>query len=415
VPRSPHGHLRSAAHCPAPALQPLRDVKEQNVKLHAVNYLAVILAVLFISRPTPARAGCDIQSTAQSPKLTYVHGSCSTSTDAQQACINLVAGLEGYTADDCSLWSFETAGIPTTMWGGGWWCVPKAPIGTCPSGIFYFGAFYVLRYYASAHPLPLAQCGNCNGVSDPINPANSEVYTTEVDIKDQGSALTFRRFYNSSDTNGGDLGAGWRHSFGRSIRPKYSSLSYQPYQQTNPDNSYTYADAATACTNGFASIRARISTWLNATASYVNGVCLVSQNGVNVGTLPLFVFQSQTPSDQVPIVNALVGPTLTGFDVTRDDGQLVSFFLNGSAIVAPPAIGLRLQQTGNGYTVTDESDNVETYDANGTLLSVTGRAGVVQTMSYDGSGRLSSVTDSFGHSLTLSYDTQGRLASVARQ
>jgi len=98
--------------------------------------------------------------------------------------------------------------------------------------------------------------------------------------------------------------------------------------------------------------------------------------------------------------------------VTRDDGQLISFTLQGGSIVAPPSIGLKLQQTSSGYTLTDQNDNAETYDANGKLLSLTNRAGVVQTMNYDGSGRLGTVTDSFGHRLSLSYDSQGRVSSV---
>ena len=386
------------------------------MKLHAVNYLAVVLAVFFISRSTAAQAGCDVQSTLEAPQSTFVRGACATSADAQQACINLVVGLGGYTADDCGGGSGSYAGIPFNWWGGGWWCSPKAPIGTCPSHVFYFGAFYVLSYYVSAQPLPLAQCATCNGVSDPINPANAEVYTTEGDIKGQDSGLAFERFYNSTDANGSDLSAGWRHSYSRSIQPKYSGIIYQPYLQSDANKSPTYTDAATACTSGFSAIRPKISPWQNATASYVNGECLVSQGGVNLGRLPLFAFQSQPPSSQVPsIVQALAGPTLTGLDVSRDDGELISFSIQGSSIATPPSIDLKLQQTSSGYTLTDESDSVETYDSNGKLLSVTTRAGVVQTMTYDSSRRLSAVTDSFGHQLSLSYDSQGRLSSVTKQ
>jgi YD repeat-containing protein len=75
---------------------------------------------------------------------------------------------------------------------------------------------------------------------------------------------------------------------------------------------------------------------------------------------------------------------------------------------------MKLQQTSSGYRLTDANDNIEVYDGTGRLLSVTSRAGVVQTLSYDGSGRLSAVTDTFGHSLSLSYDSQGRLSSVSQ-
>jgi YD repeat-containing protein len=72
----------------------------------------------------------------------------------------------------------------------------------------------------------------------------------------------------------------------------------------------------------------------------------------------------------------------------------------------------RLQQTGSGYTLTDANDTAEAYDANGRLVTVTSRAGVVQTLTYNGSDSLANVTDSFGHSITIGYDSLGRLSSV---
>jgi YD repeat-containing protein len=99
----------------------------------------------------------------------------------------------------------------------------------------------------------------------------------------------------------------------------------------------------------------------------------------------------------------------------RDDGQLISFPVNGTSITAPPSINLKLQQTASGYMLADANDTIEVYDPNGKLLTVTSRAGVVQTMSYDTLGRLSGVTDSFGHRFTLSYDSQNRLITVTLQ
>jgi YD repeat-containing protein len=103
---------------------------------------------------------------------------------------------------------------------------------------------------------------------------------------------------------------------------------------------------------------------------------------------------------------------LLGYDVIRDDGQLVRFVLSGGTAVAPPSISFQLQQTANGLTLTDDSDDVEAYDTNGKLQSITKRTGIAQTMSYDGLGRLETVTDTVGRSLTLAYDAQGRLLSV---
>jgi YD repeat-containing protein len=83
--------------------------------------------------------------------------------------------------------------------------------------------------------------------------------------------------------------------------------------------------------------------------------------------------------------------------------------------VGPPGANLVIPVTSNGYALNDANNNVERYDANGRLISVTNRAGVVQTMNYDASGHLSSVVDSFGRSLTFNYDSQNRLVSVTRQ
>jgi YD repeat-containing protein len=254
---------------------------------------------------------------------------------------------------------------------------------------------------------PQPQCGptpNC--VKDPINPASGAVYDTIVDLPSPANSLSFKRYYNSSDVSPTYLNPGWRHSFSRSIQPRYASLDYLPYTP-NADNSSLYTDEATACTSGFAEIKAGVSTWANASASYANGVCALSVGSTQIGTLTIHytIWPSPNPS-------ALI---LVGFDALRDDGQLVSFNLQNSALVAPPGIPLQMQQTASGYTLTDPSDTVETYDSTGKLMSVTSRTGVVQTMNYDTSARLSTVTDNFGHQLTLSYDRQGRLSSVTRQ
>jgi YD repeat-containing protein len=124
--------------------------------------------------------------------------------------------------------------------------------------------------------------------------------------------------------------------------------------------------------------------------------------------LPIFYNSPPTPAPGTSVIN--------GYDAIRDDGQLIRFIVDGSgAIINPPGSNLTLQKTASGFTVTDGSDNVEQYDTNGKLLSVTSRTGVVQTMSYDGSGRLSGIGDSFGHQLILNYDGQDHLSSVTRQ
>jgi YD repeat-containing protein len=273
------------------------------------------------------------------------------------------------------------------------------------------GRFYTVDtgFYATARSLTASECGpypNC--VGEPINPATGAVYNTKQDIREEtnvGNSINFSRSYNSLDRGLGDLSTGWRHSFSRSINPNQSVPTYDPYVAGNPDYSPLYGDAASACTGGFPQIQSRVPNWASASASYVNGVCILSKSGVNIGTLPIRYSSADVPAP---------GSSAIGYDVTRDDGQLIRFTIQNGQIVAPPGITMKLQMAGSGYTLIDENDSVETYDGNGKLLSVTSRAGVAQTMSYDSSGRLSGVTDSFGHGLSLSYDTQGRLSSVTR-
>ena len=262
------------------------------------------------------------------------------------------------------------------------------------------------QVYVSALFQPLAQCGQaCNAVGHPINPASGAVYDSAPDFNRVHTSM-FQRFYNSTDISAVNISTGWRHTFTRNVKPKYAGSQYQSYG-SGSDNSSLYNDEALACTSGFAEVKGRVSTWTNASASYSNGACVLSIGATQIGTLPILYTSPPTPNPA-----SLV---LIGFEARRDYGQLVTFTVNGSAISAPPGISMRLQQTSTGYTLIDTNDNVELYDSNGRLLSVTTRAGVVQTMNYDSAGHLTAISDNFGHSITPNYDAQGRLLSVTRE
>jgi len=75
----------------------------------------------------------------------------------------------------------------------------------------------------------------------------------------------------------------------------------------------------------------------------------------------------------------------------------------------------RLAEGGGATTgwrlVTDASD-VELYDAQGRLSSITKRNGHVHTVAYDANGRVASVADTFGRTLALAYDVNGRLGTL---
>jgi len=240
-------------------------------------------------------------------------------------------------------------------------------------------------------------CPDC--VVDPINPGIGNVFQTEDDIR--AGAIVFRRFYNSEDAAGGTGGTGWRHSYGRYVSSVYqiASLSY-PGQGTTI--TAQYATPSDACAQGFSTIRTSVSTWQNALATYNNGVCVLSTpSGVVVGTVPI---QAYPPAakPQSPLE----------YDAVRDDGQVLRYTPQNGTLNSQPGNRVRLISTASGFSVTDEEDNVEAYNAQGVLQSITTRAGVVQTLSYGTNGQLTGIADTFGNTLSLGYDTQGYLATT---
>lgn len=262
-------------------------------------------------------------------------------------------------------------------------------------------------YFSKVSPPSNTQCGSiCNGVRDPIDPVTGAMYDTETDMDSQSKTIGFGRLYNTTDGTASSISKGWRHSFSRSVKANNGVPLYSPYAANDPDNSSLYDDAASACTSGFAQVQSRTANWSGATASYLNGVCILTKSGVSIGILSIFFASPNLPTPSQSTV---------GYDVTRDDGQLIRFTIQNGQIVAPPSIGLKLQVVNNGYSIMDVGDNVEVYGADGKLQSITTRSGVTKTMSYDSSGRLSGVADNFGHRLILTYEGQNRLLSVESQ
>ena len=341
---------------------------------------------------------------------------CNQSSANQNICQSAFnCASPGYTCNVVVVGAPTCISFPSVATGTGtWWRWTYSNPSNGDNGTFYPTAPTVgyqanpagCQVYVSALVSPAAQCGpSCNGVGHPINPGSGAVFDS---FSDNSAATTniFKRFYNSTDSSGADISLGWQHSFTRHIVPQYSSTLVKPYV-ASPDNSSLYNDEAVACISGFANIKARVSAWASATANYVNGACIVSVGSTPISTFPIWYTSTPTPAPGTSVLN--------GYDVFRDDGQLIHFFVNGGVLTAPPTVSLQLSATASGFTITDANDNTEQYNANGKLLSISSRAGVVQTMNYDASGRLSSVTDNFGHQLTLSYGTQNRLISVTRQ
>lgn len=100
----------------------------------------------------------------------------------------------------------------------------------------------------------------------------------------------------------------------------------------------------------------------------------------------------------------------------RADGRTIHFTLQGSTWLPDADVTERLEQLPDGWKLTTNQDEVETYDTSGKLISFVNRAGLTQTFTYYTTGVLTgflqSVTDPFGRNLTLTYDTQLRISRM---
>jgi RHS repeat-associated protein len=106
---------------------------------------------------------------------------------------------------------------------------------------------------------------------------------------------------------------------------------------------------------------------------------------------------------------------------SRPDGRVLVFGTSSSGVYTDADVADRLVQTSSGWQYHTADDTIETYNANGLLLSVAPRGLAPVTVTY-ASGATTpgsppqSVSDAFGHSLQFSYqnDATGaqRLASI---
>lgn len=66
----------------------------------------------------------------------------------------------------------------------------------------------------------------------------------------------------------------------------------------------------------------------------------------------------------------------------------------------------------SGWRYVTRDENIELYDESGSLLSITDRSGLVQSLTYDTQGLLVNITGPYGHQLTLGYDANNRIMRV---
>lgn len=360
--------------------------------------------------PSDLKNGCDSSVVVGDPNdfafacfksVSYNNGGCE-STWVLDGPGQLSGGIMGptYTRNSSSPDPYNpgsciTSTSTTTGSGGAYFSITTDPITACYDGSAAVNGVCSTDYrMVPQSRRDPSYCGPCDG--NPVYDASGEKVQAEQDIAPSpNGVLAFTRYY-SSQTHVGDfraLGQGWRDNYSR-------TLDIINNATTLPSSS-TYTTTADACTLGWGEVSASSYRGLasGATASYTNGLCVLTRNGSVVGKL-------------AAVQGSARGPDTTGVvhTVTRSDGRAYVFEQNGSAWQERYGASVILTQVPDGWLFTDTNGTQEHYDNIGRLTTITDRAGHTQTLSYNSIGLLASVSDVYGRKLIFTYDYYARIA-----
>lgn len=243
--------------------------------------------------------------------------------------------------------------------------------------------------YASALPKPATPPQMC--VLNPIEVGSGGKYQAEVDIDGKGlGQVSFERYYNNATSGVGV----WLHNYDR------TASVVDPLQlPIIKEKSNEYVSKSDACTSGWNDIKSKLTDgWaVGSTAVYSNGACKIMRNNVQVKKLPIV---SVDPFDNAMAPEAVM--------ISRPNGGSTTFqyYVDIGYVSSDNTGGTLLKINANGilWRYISKDGEVEDYNVNGKLLSLTASNGLKQTLSYNPtSGLLTQVQDSTGRKLTFAY------------
>ncbi len=259
--------------------------------------------------------------------------------------------------------------------------------------------------------------GSMANETNPCNPADGSKTQVEVDYDPPTvGSPSFTRFYSSRGPYKSDrtLAPGWRHTYSRAINEEPDWRSTVRTSVAPSGQSSFYTTAADACTNGWDDIKtvALSGDFPSATAAHIGGNdCKITSGGSTVAIL------------SVRSVTSWSGwsPPATIKTITRPNGSYLKFELISGNWVNELNSSVSLTQSGTDWVFTNSDDTVETYNADGQLISIATRSGLTETLEYnltaaqggdDDDATLDRVTGEFGHELTFAYDANAHLSTV---
>ncbi len=270
----------------------------------------------------------------------------------------------------------------------------------CPQGTINLNNGYCeLRFVAGApQDSPPTTCS----VGNPVDTSNGAKIQNEIDISTRGiGQVGFGRTYNNANRS---IGGFWYNDYQKSLR----ILSPQK-TETIRGKSSPYSSKATACTSGWGQLKTQITdSWAQGTSSqYVNNTCQVIRNNVVVRNIPIL------PDGEH--IEIYVKPG--AIQLVRENGSILSFGLGLNDQYSELSGG-----RGQLMPVTDaapiawryksHNGDVEDYNTDGKLLSITTSNGMKQELFYDATnGLLTRVKDSTNRELVFAY-TGNQISSV---
>jgi YD repeat-containing protein len=207
--------------------------------------------------------------------------------------------------------------------------------------------------------------------------------------------------YNELGVDDGtdDIGPRWKLDYSKRIDGE-GELDFSKRYLPKSDKYYT---KEAACETGWQSLRSKYPLIISTTASYVDGLCNISNDeGV---ILKLVVYNTLDH-------NIDAESSAPMHIVTRPIGRQVVFQEIGGSWQAlyPKAAGL-IRQDG-GWRYTTSAGNIEFYNDKGVLIRTQNEFGQTVSFDYDENGRISTATDSAGNMLSYHFNDSGRIATI---
>jgi YD repeat-containing protein len=271
--------------------------------------------------------------------------------------------------------------------------------GVCNSG-YSLNENAMCVQYSAAVPQDSTPPQHCSG--NPIDTSIGTKIQKEIDIDAHGiGQINFNRTYSNASKFAGVF---WFNPY-----QKFLQVIDPQTVQWIREKSSPYTNKALACVSGWNEIKTKIiDNWAyGTTAQYINETCQILRNNVIVRNIPIL------PKGQSIVMYIKPG----SIQLVRENGSIFSFGLSTNDQYHE-LNGERGQLTAMSnsapiaWRFKTNSGDIEDYNADGKLLSITTSNGMRQELFYDvTSGLLSSVKDSTGRELLFSY-TGNQISSV---